>query len=79
VVQNRKAALIYNTRDDPRWLPRSWDNEGKSRSAVSVPLMENEKVLGVLTLVNSQGARFTEEDLTLLATIAVFISLINYS
>lgn len=79
VVQNRKAAIITNTKDDPRWLPGSWDRDGKSKSAVSVPLLDNDKVLGVLTLVNSQGGSFTEDDLTLLATIAVFISLINYS
>lgn len=80
VVQNRQAALIRNTREDPRWLPRSWDHESEqSRSAISVPLMENERVVGVLTLVNSQAGKFTEQDLSLLTAIAVFVSLVNYA
>ena len=54
VVANRESALIADTRDDPRWLPRSWEQqEEKSRSAISVPLLSNERVVGVFTLVNS--------------------------
>ena len=80
VVENRQAALIPNTREDPRWLRRSWDQEREeARSAISVPLMTNERVVGVLTLVNSQAGKFTEEDLSLLTAIAVFASLVNYA
>lgn len=80
VVENRQSALIPNTREDPRWLRRSWDQErGEARSAISVPLMTNERVAGVLTLVNSQAGKFTEEDLSLLTAIAVFASLVNYA
>jgi GAF domain-containing protein len=77
VVRNRQAALIRNTRDDPRWLPRSWDEE--SRSAICVPLMNNDRVLGVLTLVAKQAGEFSEEDLSLLAAVTMFITLVNYA
>jgi D-sedoheptulose 7-phosphate isomerase len=80
VVENRKAALISNTQDDPRWLRRSWDQQsGNSRSAMSVPLLADDHVCGVLTLVNSKVDAFTEKDLTLLAALSTFVSLVNYA
>ncbi len=75
VVENRQPALVDSTRDDPRWLPRLWDNHKEgSRSAVSVPLMNQERVVGVLTLVHSNPGRFTNEDLVVLTAIAIFVS-----
>jgi D-sedoheptulose 7-phosphate isomerase len=80
VVENRQAALISNTREDPRWLTRMWDETSqKPRSAISVPLLANDHVVGVLTLVNSQSGKFTNEDLSLLTAISTFISLVNYA
>lgn len=80
VVENRQAVLIPNTRDDPRWLARNWDQESdKPRSAISVPLFANDRVVGVLTLVNSQAGKFTDEDLSLLTAISAFVSLVNYA
>ena len=80
VVQNRQAALIPNTREDPRWLPRTWDQASeKPRSAISVPLLANNHVIGVLTLVNLQAGKFTDEDLSLLTAISTFVSLVNYA
>jgi len=79
VLHNRQAALISNTKDDPRWLPRPWEEQSSgSRSAISVPLMEEERAIGVLTLVASQTEGFSEKDLSLLAAIAMFISLVSY-
>jgi len=80
VLKNRKAALIANTRDDPRWLARPWENESENaRSAICVPLMEDERVVGVMTLVSRQVGVFSEDDLSLLAAIAMFITLVNYA
>jgi GAF domain-containing protein len=76
VVENRQAALIPSTRDDPRWLRRSWDEVGDtSRSALSVPLMAHDRVVGVLTMVHPQAGRFTREDLALLTAIALTVSI----
>jgi D-sedoheptulose 7-phosphate isomerase len=75
VLENRQAALIQSTREDPRWLPRMWESLGGiSRSAVSVPFITNGRVAGVLTLVHSKEGMFTKEDLMLLTTISVFLS-----
>ncbi|HEX7975061.1 MAG TPA: GAF domain-containing protein, partial [Anaerolineales bacterium] len=75
VIENRQAALVDSTRDDPRWLPSTWDQNGNiSRSAVSVPLMDNGRVAGVLTLVHSQAGQFNQDHLVMLAAIAVIIS-----
>lgn len=80
VVENKQAALIANTREDPRWLARSWEQDDeRARSALSVPLMANNRVVGVLTLVNSQAGKFTQDDLSLLTAISAFVSLVNYA
>lgn len=74
VVENRQAALVSRTQDDPRWLRRTWDEENGSRSAVSVPLISADRVIGVMTLVHSQAERFSENDLVWLTAIAVCVS-----
>ena len=75
VAENRQAVIIANTRADPRWLLRPWEmDSGQARSALSIPLMVNDHVNGVITLVNSQADKFTEEDLSLLEAISAFIS-----
>jgi sigma-B regulation protein RsbU (phosphoserine phosphatase) len=79
VVAHRQAALVVDTKDDPRWLRRSWDNEGSSRSAISVPVLGDDRVTGVLTLVNSRAFQFKPEHLALLTAIAVSLSFIKVS
>lgn len=75
VIENRQAALVPSTRRDPRWLRREWDEaENQSRSAISVPLIYAEQVVGVLTLVHSQPDGFNHDHLVLLAAVAVCIS-----
>ncbi|MBN2501171.1 MAG: SIS domain-containing protein [Anaerolineales bacterium] len=76
VVENRSSALVPSTKDDPRWLRRSWDEaEAAHRSAISVPLLSKDRVAGVITLVNNQAVQFTMEDLALLTAIAVMVSI----
>lgn len=71
VVEHREATLISSTRDDPRWLRRpDQQSDGGSRSAISVPLIARDRVVGVLTLVHPQARYFNEEDLALLKAIA---------
>ena len=76
VVENRKAALIPNTQEDPRWILAPWEEKGaQSRSAVSVPVIAQDRVWGVLTLSRHQPDPFEPKDLLLLAAIAACISL----
>ena len=76
VAEQRRVALIPNTRADARWLQRSWDdNGGNSRSAISAPLIANDWVMGVLTLTRPLPGEFVENDLILLTSIALCLSL----
>lgn len=75
VARQKQAALVSNTLDDPRWLVRAWEEgQGTSRSAISVPLLVDDRVMGVMTLVRNQPGEFNQEDLTLLMSIAVFLT-----
>ncbi|MGD2253585.1 MAG: GAF domain-containing protein [Anaerolineales bacterium] len=71
VVKNRKAALLKSTLDDPRWFRRPDDQYDQSpRSAISLPLITQDRVVGVLTLLHPEVGHFTDEDLALLTAIA---------
>ena len=75
VIKNRQSALVSSTREDIRWLQRAWDQDNNSsRSALSVPLMSKDRVVGVLTLVHPQVDRFNIQDLALLTAVTVSIS-----
>lgn len=74
VVSNRQPVLVLNTRNDPRWLKRIWDDLNGSRSAISVPIMRPERVIGVLTLAQPKSGQFTVDDLVLLSAIAICVS-----
>lgn len=75
VIEHRQAALVPDTGKDPRWVRRTWQEQTpESRSAISVPLLARDKVVGVLTLVHPQAGQFTRDDLSTLTAIAVGIS-----
>lgn len=71
VVENKKPAIIEDTQSDPRWLRREWEN---SRSAICIPLMTMDRVVGVLTLTRMQTQQFNMEDLSLLSAITLTLS-----
>jgi len=72
VVRNQKAALIPDTSRDERWLHRPDDDAQNSgaKSAMCVPLMARENIVGVLTLVHSQVNAFDKHHLKLMRAIA---------
>ncbi|MDP1779956.1 MAG: GAF domain-containing protein [Anaerolineales bacterium] len=72
VVQHRKPALIPDTSKDERWLLSADDSLVKTsaKSAICVPLMARECLVGVLTLDHSVPNGFTEEHLELMQAIA---------
>lgn len=72
VLRNRKAALIPDTSHDERWLQRPDDARDKTgaKSAICVPLMARERIVGVLTLVHSVPNTFGPEHLELMQAIA---------
>jgi PAS domain S-box-containing protein len=72
VVRNRKPALLPDTSRDERWLRRpddSMENTG-AKSAICVPLLARERLVGVLTLVHSIPNAFNEEHFELMQAIA---------
>jgi len=72
VVKNREAALIPDTSKDERWLQRPDDARDKSgpKSAICVPLLARDRLVGVLTLVHSTPNAFTTKHLELMQAIA---------
>jgi PAS domain S-box-containing protein len=72
VVQHRKPAFVPDTSKDERWLRRADDSITKSgaKSALCVPLMARDRLVGVLTLVHSVPNAFTQEHLELMQAIA---------
>lgn len=76
VMENRRAALVPSTHEDPRWRLMAWETESKSpRSAISVPLVDRENTLGVLTLAHAEPGKFSGQDLVLLTAIAALAAL----
>ncbi|RPI92238.1 MAG: GAF domain-containing protein [Chloroflexi bacterium] len=72
VIRNRKSALVLDTSKDERWLMRPDDAIDRSgvKSAICVPLLAREKLVGVLTLVHAAPNAFSEEQLDLMQAIA---------
>ena len=72
VIRNRKGVLILDTSKDERWLMRPDDAVDKSgaKSAICVPLLAREQLVGVLTLVHPKPNAFLEEQLELMQAIA---------
>lgn len=70
VLRNRRLALIANTNEDPRWLPRTWEQD-IPRSAVAVPVSMTDNRFGILTLVRAQGNAFTMDDVKMLESLSI--------
>ncbi|GAB4465703.1 MAG: ATP-binding protein [Anaerolineales bacterium] len=71
VIQNRKGVYVPDTAKDERWLMRPDDTDRiGSKSAICVPLLAREKLVGVLTLVHTKPNAFSTEQLDLMQAIA---------
>ncbi len=72
VIRNRKPALVPDTSRDERWLRRPDDAsiQTGAKSAICVPLLAREKLVGVLTVVHPQPGTFNEQHLNLMQAIA---------
>ncbi len=69
VVRHRRGCIIYDTAHDPRWLSFPEDRE-PSRSAMAVPFVRRERVLGVMVLTHNVPYQFGEGQLSLLQELA---------
>ncbi len=72
VIRKQQGALIADTSQDDRWLQRPDDDEQRTgaKSAVSVPLIVHQQLVGVMTLVHSSPDFFLPAHLDLIQAIA---------
>jgi len=71
VIQNRKGAYVPDTSKDERWLMRPDDiDRSGAKSAICVPLLAREQMVGVLTLVHTTVDAFSTEQFDLMQAIA---------
>jgi signal transduction histidine kinase len=67
-LNQRQAALIYDTAQDKRWL--ILDDDLRVRSAICVPFLLEDRVRGVLTLEHPEPHHFTPDDMRLAETVS---------
>src|SRR5215216_433674 len=72
VIRNRRGVYVPDTSKDERWLMRPDDAMDQTgvKSAICVPLLAREKLVGVLTLVHPKPNVFSEIQLDLMQAIA---------
>ena len=72
VVRHKEPALLANTHKDKRWLAKPGEDTKKDppKSALCVPLMARDQLVGVLTIVHPEVDFFTEEQFKLQQAIA---------
>jgi PAS domain S-box-containing protein len=72
VIRHQQGVLIADTSQDERWLRRPDDDEGQTgaKSAVSVPLIVHQQLIGVMTLVHPSPNIFLSAHLELIQAIA---------
>jgi len=76
VYRNVKPLHIPDTKADPRHFSAvDFAAAFETRSLLAVPLLVRGKPLGVLEAVNKASAHYTEEDITILETLAVSAAL----
>jgi phosphoserine phosphatase RsbU/P len=69
VLRHRQMGLITDTETDDRWL--TLPNQPYAvRSALAVPIIWGEELLGILTLLHSQPGHFTKEVVSLMEATA---------
>ncbi len=69
VIHNREIGLVNDTQKDDRWLNLP-DQPYIARSALALPIISCEMLLGVLTLTHSRPAHFTLETVELMRVTA---------
>jgi sigma-B regulation protein RsbU (phosphoserine phosphatase) len=60
VIRNRQMGLILDTENDDRWLTLP-NQPYIVRSALAVPILRGEELLGIITLLHSEPGHFTQE------------------
>jgi sigma-B regulation protein RsbU (phosphoserine phosphatase) len=75
VSRNRQIGLITDTEYDDRWIKLP-NQPYEVRSALGVPILQGEDLLGILTLLHQAPNHFTEESANLIKVTAEHIALV---
>lgn len=76
VVQEGKPLLLLDARQEDQLSSTTAQLLGvEARSVLCVPLVLREKTIGAIEVINKWGGRFTEDDLTLLNSIAASVAI----
>jgi two-component system, NtrC family, sensor histidine kinase KinB len=82
VLSHGQSVLVEDTQTDPRWIPSDPElvptyvhMANPTRSAVSVPLLGRDGVVGVITLGHFEPGHFSADDLRLLYATAETVGL----
>jgi two-component system sensor histidine kinase VicK len=73
VIQHKQGVIIADTRDDSRWVELP-DVPSGTHSALCVPFMHDDRVVGVFTLQHGETGHFNDADLRLMTIIANQVS-----
>jgi PAS domain S-box-containing protein len=72
IVRHREAVVIDDTLDDERWTGQG--HQPELRSALAVPLIAGDEVIGVLTLFHEAPNAFSQEQLEFVEAAAVQVA-----
>ena len=63
VIRNKSGAIVSDVENDERWHVFSDDKQIDVRSALCMPVMYEDNIQGIVTLVSPEVNHFTEPDL----------------
>lgn len=72
ILENRSAVIVHDTLEDSRWVARATSSD--YRSALGVPLISNEEVIGVLMMFHTEANAFTMQQLDLVEAAAIQVA-----
>lgn len=75
VIRNREIGLITDTEDDERWLTLP-NQPYIVRSALGVPILSGEELLGIISLLHSEPRHFSQETARLMQLTANQMALV---
>lgn len=73
LVANKRSEIIHDIRQDDRWITLP-DDEGETGSAIGVPLIGSDRIVGILILNHPDVSYFTEEHRELLIALGSTVS-----
>jgi PAS domain S-box-containing protein len=73
LVTNKRSEIIHDIRQDDRWVTLP-DDEGEKGSAIGIPLIGSDRMVGILILNHPDVGYFTEEHRKLLIALGSTVS-----